>query len=134
MSERLKTIVDGLALKPHHRVLEIGCGHGVAASFICARLGPSGRYVGLDRSDKMVAAAERKNAAYCEKRQARFVCEFFENFEPGSERFDVILAIRVRAFRTNADAARQRVVPWLTRGGRLVVIYDEPRAQAGRVR
>jgi len=53
VSERLRAIVGGLGLRPGDRVLEIGCGHGVAATMICERLaGGNGRLTAIDRSPR----------------------------------------------------------------------------------
>ncbi len=54
MSARLQAVVEQLDIRPGDRVLEIGCGHGVAATLICERL-ESGRLRRFDRSAKMIA-------------------------------------------------------------------------------
>ena len=52
------------------------------------------------------------------------------SYDPGRQRFDKILAVRVRAFHVDPDYARSIVLPWLTPRGKLFAVYDEPRATA----
>ena len=59
-SERFVWAVDTLALDAADRVLEVGCGHGVAVSLVCERL-TSGRITAIDRSKKMIEMATRRN-------------------------------------------------------------------------
>lgn len=125
MSERLARIVEAMKLEPGDQVLEIGCGHGVAASYIGQRL-KSGYLVALDRSAKMIAAAKRRNRALLKAGRAEFVTCDFTRYDPGKRRFDKILAVRVRAFHDDPASSRRLVERWLTARGRLLVVYDEP--------
>jgi hypothetical protein len=50
MSDRLRAIVEQMEVRPDDRVLEFGCGHGVAATFVCERL-ESGHLTAADRLD-----------------------------------------------------------------------------------
>jgi trans-aconitate methyltransferase len=70
MSEPLRAVVDELRIRPRDRVLEIGCGHGVAAAMVYERR-DGGRLTAIDRSPRMVETAARRNAAFVEEGKAR---------------------------------------------------------------
>ncbi len=125
MSERLRAIVDSLGLEPGDHVLEIGCGHGVAATFVCERL-RGGRLPAVDRSPKMIEAAARRNAAYVDAGTAEFLVAHLEELDLGNRRFDKAFAVRVGLFQREPDRARRLVEPWLVPGGRLFVFHDSP--------
>jgi ubiquinone/menaquinone biosynthesis C-methylase UbiE len=123
MSERLRSIVDALDIQPGDRVLEIGCGHGVAATLVCEVL-EAGRLTAVDRSPKMIAAAERRNARYVEAGVAEFLVRELEDLDLGDRRFDKVFAVRVGLFHREPARARALVEPWLARGGTISDSYD----------
>jgi ubiquinone/menaquinone biosynthesis C-methylase UbiE len=125
MSERLRRIVEQLDVRPGDRVLEIGCGHGVAATFVCERL-ETGRLTAIDRSPKMIEAAERRNAAYVAAGTAEFIVATLEELDLGDRRFDKVLAVRVGLFHREPDRARRLAERWLAPGGRLLAAFDPP--------
>jgi len=70
-SQRQAWIIDQVPVREGDRVLELGCGHGVAASLLCDRLG-DGAYLGVDRSLKMTAAASDRNRRHISEGRATF--------------------------------------------------------------
>ncbi len=125
MSERLRGVVDQLAIRPGDRVLEIGCGQGVAATMVC-RLLTTGTLTAVDRSVKMVEAATRRNAAYVASGKAEFLIASLEDMNLGDRRFDLVFAVRVGLFHREPDRAHALVRPWLAPGGRVLSFFDVP--------
>src|SRR5918999_3556914 len=116
MSERLRSIVEQLNIRPGDRVLEIGCGHGVAATLVCERL-EGGHLTAIDRSAKMIEAAQRRNAAFVAAGKAEFLVATLEDLDLGDRRFDTIFAVRVGLFHREPDRARGLAERWLAPGG-----------------
>ena len=52
--------IDLLALRPGHRVLDIGCGTGLNFPLVQDRIGPTGLITGVDASAQMLAQAQRR--------------------------------------------------------------------------
>ncbi|MFF0726340.1 SAM-dependent methyltransferase [Streptomyces sp. NPDC004134] len=119
-----------LSVRPGDRVLEIGAGHGVTASHVCAELaaGPrdgAPRFVGLDRSAKMTAAAGRRNAAHVTAGLAEFRTGGFPADLAAGQPFDLAYAFNVRLLWTEPAAARAAGV-LLRPGGQLFVFFQLP--------
>jgi ubiquinone/menaquinone biosynthesis C-methylase UbiE len=126
VNQRLRAVVEQLAVKPTDRVLEIGCGHGVAASMVCEAL-TTGTLTAVDRSPTMIEAAARRNRRYVESGRADFLVGELEDLRLGDRRFDLVFAVRVGLFHRDPVRARGLVEPWLAEGGRLEAFYDAPR-------
>ena len=123
MSDRLARIVERLDVREGERVLEIGCGHGVAATLLCER---GARLTAIDRSAKMIAAAARRNARWVQAGRAEFLVAALEDADLGGRRFDAILAVRVGLFHREPERARALAERWLAPGGRIEAFYDTP--------
>lgn len=105
-------------MQPGDRVLELGCGHGVAASLVCDALGGAGRYVGIDRSPKMIDAASSRNAEHVASGLAEFICATFEEADLAGMRFDKVFGIHFPpADRHDPEGTRARVEELLAPDG-----------------
>ena len=132
-SERFVWAVDTLAVDPADRLLEVGCGHGVAVSLVAERL-TSGRITAIDRSEKMIAMAARKNREHIAAGRAVLKTAALEQADFGDERFDKIFAFNVAPFWLQPERALGIVRPHLTPEGAVYVFWDARHTQSGRGR
>lgn len=98
VSKRLVEIIDALPLKEGMRVLEIGCGPGVAAREICQRT--ERVYVlAIDRSKKAITQAVEGSKSEIQSGRLSFREVAIEDFEldKKDKRFDLAFAVRVGA-------------------------------------
>ncbi|SFV37514.1 Methyltransferase domain-containing protein [Devosia crocina] len=98
VSSRIAEAVAGLPLKPHLRVLEIGCGPGVAARLASRQL-TRGMILAIDRSQKAIDQACAGSTEELATGRLDFRCVAAEDFTlaPDEQKFDLAFAMRVGA-------------------------------------
>jgi protein-L-isoaspartate O-methyltransferase len=134
-SDRIAHAVAALALRPGMRVLEIGCGPGVAARGVAKVVGPRGSFLGLDRSATAIAQATRSSAEALGAGSVAFRITAIEGFvhAPDEAPFDLAFALRVGAPDGRHPAvgalALPRIKAALVPGGRLFVDTGDPLAE-----
>jgi SAM-dependent methyltransferase len=128
--ERLVWAVETLAVQPRDRVLEVGCGHGVAASLVCEKL-TTGRLTAIDRSRKMIEMASRRNREYVASGKAAFETAALEKADLGDHRFDKIFAFNVAVFWRKPAQALGAVRELLAPGGALYLFSPAPELEGG---
>lgn len=109
---------------PDDRVLEIGCGHGVAVSLVCEHL-DRGRITAIDRSAKMIDAATARNREHVASGRAELMRAELRKAVLGERRFDKVFAVHVRAMwdePENLDVVRRHLAP----GGALYLFHRQP--------
>ena len=132
-SERFMWAVDTLALDPADRVLEVGCGHGVAVSLVCERL-ISGQITAIDRSEKMIVMAARRNREHVAAGRTVLKIAALEKADFGDERFDKVFAFNVAPFWLQPKEALGIVRRHLAPDGAVYLFWDARHTQPGRAR
>jgi SAM-dependent methyltransferase len=126
-SERFVWAVETLEIDPGDSVLEVGCGHGVAVSLVCERLGPGGRITAIDRSQKMITTASRRNRLHIESGRAVLEAVALEAADLGDQRFDKVFAFNVAPFWLAPKEALAVVREHLAPSGAVYVFWDARR-------
>ena len=132
-SERFVWAVDTLVLDPSDRVLEVGCGHGVAVSLVCERLS-SGRITAIDRSKKMIDMAARRNRDHVAEGRAVLMTAALEEVNFDNERFDKVFAFNVAPFWLQPKTALRIIGRYLLPDGAVYLFWDARHTESGRAR
>jgi SAM-dependent methyltransferase len=130
-AERFRWAVDVLDPAPSDRLLEIGCGQGVAVSLICPHLS-GGRIVAIDRSRPMIERALRRNARWVEEGRVSFEAVALGDADFRRTRFDTAFAINVHLFQADAHREQDVLRRALKPAGALYLFQQHP--SAGRTR
>ena len=132
-SERFVWAVDTLEVRPADRLLEVGCGHGVAVSLVCERL-TTGTITAIDRSPKMIEMATRRNREHVDAGRAVLEAIALEDADLGDRRFDKVFAFNVAPFWHQPKEALGIVRRHLAPDGAVYLFWDARHTQPGRAR
>src|SRR5262245_48471988 len=123
---RNRWAVELLAVEPTDRVLELGCGPGVAIAALADRA-TRGLVVGVDRSPVMIQQASRRNAAAVSAGRVRLIEAPVERMHMTEAPFDAALAVNnVGIWPDPAD--RLRDIGRLLRPGGRIALVSQPRS------
>ena len=132
-SERFIWAVDTLDVRPADRLLEVGCGHGVALSLVCERL-MTGTITAIDRSPKMIEMATRRNREHIDAGRAVLEAIALEDADLGDQRFDKVFAFNVAPFWLQPEVALGAVRDHLARDGTVSIFWDARHSAPERAR
>ena len=114
-----------LAPQPRERLLEIGCGNGVAAQLLCPTLS-GGDMLAIDRSATAVSRTIRRCTDFVADGRLRVEQSDLSELRVDTASFDAALAINVNVFWTTSAERELAVLRGALRPeGRLVLVYGQ---------
>ncbi|MET9263163.1 class I SAM-dependent methyltransferase [Amycolatopsis sp. NPDC004079] len=111
-----------LDIQPSERVLELGCGPGVAVAALADR---AALVVGVDHSAVVIRHARQRNRAAIRAGRVRLVCSSVENLSLDGP-FDAALAVNTVGMWPEPVARLRELARLLRPGGRVAVV-SQPR-------
>jgi ubiquinone/menaquinone biosynthesis C-methylase UbiE len=123
--QRSRWAVELLGIQPTDRVIELGCGPGVAIAALASRAS-QGLVVGVDHSEVMIGQASRRNAAAIRAGRVRLIHAPVEHMRLIDGPFDAALAVNSLGFWSEPEARLREIGHLLRTGGRIALV-SQPR-------
>jgi SAM-dependent methyltransferase len=122
--DRFLWAAKAMKIKSSDVLLEVGCGVGLAVEAITPLLG-SGKIIAIDRSDKMIQTATKRNHAAIAKNKAEFIKTDLLHFPVTTQRFDKIFYFNINFFWTQKSIAKEAALMKLilSQGGSVFILY-----------
>ena len=114
-----------LDVKRDDKILEIGCGGGLAVQLIASKL-ESGIINAVDRSAAMIKLASKRNLEFIESGTARFFTHELSEVRFDAHSFNKIFAFNVGVFLQDSKKEFDVIRSWLTTDGELYIFYQPP--------
>ena len=128
LADRRRAEYEMLRLEPGSAVLDVGCGAGEVCVDLAARVGPSGRVVGVDPSEAMLSAARQAAEASPSPIELHVASIYGLPFPEGT--FDAVRAERVFQHLEDPEAGLREMIR-VTRVGGRVMVFDPDHGQHG---
>ncbi|GAA2834881.1 methyltransferase family protein [Aminobacter aminovorans] len=125
--ERIVWAIGHLGIQPGDRLLEIGCGRGIAMAEIMPLL-IGGHVTGLDRSGSAISSAEERNRPAISAGKAAFAQGALAEWNGSGRPFDKVFAINVNLFWLEAARELKLIRSLLAPEGRLYLFFEPPSA------
>jgi len=113
------TSIELLQVRPGQHILDVGCGVGDVTRMLAERVGPTGRMVGVDLSERLIAEARRRTGPAAAP--IEFLVRDAERLDWPDGSFDASRADRVLMFMERPHLAVQEMIRVTRGGGRVVV-------------
>jgi len=122
--DRFQWAAEIMDVNPDDRILEIGCGAGVAATILAASL-TTGTITAIDQSESMIKKAPTRNAALAATGKAIFIPVSLTNMST-TKQYTKIFAFNVSLFWKDASKELEIVKKLLAPKGKLYIFHQPP--------